>query len=196
MSTLALRNKWLAITALGIIILLGALLRVQDLTEKTIAHIEIYIPGIQLPSGLSDPNPRLSLRDTLIGVMVDGEPHPPAYYIFMLGWTRLFGTGILALRLPSVLFGVGSIILIGLLGLLERDKWTGILAAGMLALNGHQVFWSQTAKMYSLGCFLGLLSTVLLLLAYRQRSWQRVLQAAYLLVTLAGLTTVVYFWLL
>ncbi|MGE5265270.1 MAG: hypothetical protein ACM3S0_17970 [Acidobacteriota bacterium] len=196
MPTPIFKSKWLAIAVLGIIVLLGALVRFQDLTEKTIAHIEIYVPGIQLPSGLSDPNPRLGLRDTLIGVMVDGEPHPPAYYIFMLGWTRLFGAGILSLRLPSVLLGIASILLIAWLGLLERDKWTGILAAGMFAFNGHQVFWSQTAKMYSMGCFLGILSTLLLLLAFRRQSWQRAVQVAYLVVTLAGLTTVVYFWLL
>jgi uncharacterized membrane protein len=112
----------------------------------------------------------------------------------MYPWTKVFGTSALALRLPSVLFGIASIILIYILAALEEDRLTALLAAGMLAFNGHHIFWSQTAKMYYMGCFLGLLSTVLLVWITRSARWQWIWQSLYLVVTLAGMATVLFFW--
>ena len=70
----------------------------------------------------------------------------------------------------------------------------GALAAGLLAFNGHHVFWSQLAKMYSMACFLGLLSTVLLILASKDGARRLVFQFLYSGATLIGLATTVYFW--
>ena len=81
----------------------------------------------------------------------------------------MFGTGILALRLPSALFGVASIPLVYALGTREDGKATGLVAAGMLALNGHQVYWSEF-RGYVPACFLGLVTTVLLLKLTREVS--------------------------
>ncbi|MBI5653296.1 MAG: glycosyltransferase family 39 protein [Chloroflexi bacterium] len=184
------------ISILIAITLLGAWLRVADLDRMTIAHIEMYTPGIDLPRGLSSPEPRLNLRDTFTGLFVDEEPNPPGYYFLMLGWTKIFGASIIALRLPSVLFGIASILLVYKIGALENNLWAGILAAGMVALNGQQILWSQFSKMYALGCALGLLSTWLLLMMARPGAWQRVYQILYIAITLAGLTSVVSFWFL
>jgi len=172
----------------------GAALRLHELRKSTIGHIEIYVPGIDLPYALSDPRPRHSIVSILSGA-VAAEPHPPGYYLIMLGWTKLFGTGVAPLRLPSVLCGIGSILLIYVLGVREMGRSTALLAAMLLALNGHHLFWSQIAKMYALAVFLGLLSTLLLLsttaAAGKRRGW---LLSLYGAVTLAGLGTVVYFW--
>jgi 4-amino-4-deoxy-L-arabinose transferase-like glycosyltransferase len=177
-----------------LIVLLGSLLRLSDLDEGTIGHIEIYVPGIDLPYDLSDPRPRFTPYEILIGMLVEMEPHPPGYYFLMLAWTKLFGTGIVALRLPSVIFGVASILLIFVLGLIERDKWTGLAAATMLAIHGHQIFWSQIAKMYGMGTFFGLLSTVLLLLILRERKQRLHLKLLYVGATVIGLSTTTFLW--
>jgi uncharacterized membrane protein len=188
-------GTWL--TCLCAVLGVAAFLRFHNLGQAGLAPVEVYVPGIQLPLNLSDPAPRFTLRDTIIGdVLLDDEPNPIGFYVTMLAWTKMVGTGIVALRLPSALFGVASVLLIYLLGLLERDKWTGLLAAGMLALNGYHIYWSQTAKMYAMGCFLGLLSTVLLLAATRNGRRQPLFATLYAIVTLAGLGTVVHFWLL
>jgi uncharacterized membrane protein len=187
--------RYLNSILLGIIILLGILFRLDNIGTFTMGHEEMYVPGIELPYDLSDPRPRLSIWKTITGT-VAAEPHPPGYYVMMFGWTKLFGTGVLALRMPSLFFGVASILLIYFLGSLEKNKFTGLLAAGMLAFNGLHVFWSQPAKMYSMGCFLGLLSTLLLLLMSKAVTQQRIFQVLYIAVTLAGLSTVVFFWLI
>jgi 4-amino-4-deoxy-L-arabinose transferase-like glycosyltransferase len=188
-----IHKKWLTIIILGAIVFAALLFRLHNLESRTIGHIEMYVPGIELPYELSDLGVRMTLRKTLSGTL-QIEPHPPAYYILMLGWTKVFGSGILALRLPSVLFGVACIVLIYVLCLLEEDRFTGLLAAGMLAFNGLHIFWSQEAKLYIMGCFLGLLSTVFLVLMPKGGARQKIAQFVYLGSTLAGLATTVYFW--
>jgi len=186
-------HSWIPILVLGVVVLLGTLVRLDNLVAPSIGHGEIFVPGINLPHNLAKPPPRLNLYQTVRGTLA--EPHPPAYYILMLGWTKLFGTGVLALRLPSVLFGVLSLLLIYMLcALEEEDKLTGLLASGMLALNGLHIFWSQTARLYSMGTFLSLLSTALLLLMFRRTPHQWMLQLLYFASTLTGLATVLFFW--
>ena len=162
------RQKALAVVTLGLILIFGALLRVHNVEGPTLSHPEAYTPGIDLPRGLSNPNPRFSLWQTLAGTIA-GEPHPPGYYIVMLGWTKWFGSSIFSLRLPSLLFGIASILLIYVLARYTEDALTALLAAAMLAVNGFHLYWSQIARMYSMACFLGLLSTVLLVLIVKQR---------------------------
>jgi 4-amino-4-deoxy-L-arabinose transferase-like glycosyltransferase len=186
-------QKTLAVAALSIILVLGAVLRVHDVERRTLNHPEVYSPGIDLPWNLSNPNPRFTLWQTLAGTIA-GEPHPPGYYIVMLAWTKLFGSSIFSLRLPSLLFGVASIFLIYVLAIHTENTLTGILAAAMLAGNGLHLYWSQTARMYSMGCFLALLSTVLLVLMVKHTARQRTYCVLYFVFTLAGLATHVYFW--
>src|SRR5262245_60581491 len=112
----------------------------------------------------------------------------------MLGWTKWFGSSILPLRLPSLLFGVASVLLIYFLARHTEDTLTALLAAAMLAFNGLHLYWSQTARMYSMACFLGLLSTVLLVLIVKQVTRQRTYGILYVVFTVAGLATHVYFW--
>jgi 4-amino-4-deoxy-L-arabinose transferase-like glycosyltransferase len=182
-----------AVFALGAILVAAAAVRLHHLAYRTLNHPEVYTPGIDLPWNLSNPNPRFSLWQMLAGTIA-GEPHPPGYYIVMLGWTEWFGSSILALRLPSVLFGVASVALIYVLARYTNDTLAALLAAAMLALNGLHVYVSQTARMYSMACFLGLLSTVLLVVVARQRQPQLTYRVLYVLVTLAGLATHVYVW--
>ncbi len=178
---------------LGVILITAAALRLHGLGLRTLNHPEVYSPGIDLPWYLSNPNPRFTLAQTLKG-SIAGEPHPPGYYIVMLGWTKVFGSGILALRMPSVLFGVGSVLLVYLLGRLTVGTGAALLASAMLAWNGFHMFWSQIARMYSMGCFLGLLSTTLLVLILRKPERPLSYCVLYVFVTLAALGTHVYLW--
>jgi 4-amino-4-deoxy-L-arabinose transferase-like glycosyltransferase len=192
-ASLKVPQEFRAVLALLVILTIGAVLRLHDVDSRTLNHPEVYAPGIDLPWGLSNPNPRFTLAQTLKG-SIAGEPHPPGYYILMLGWTKLLGSSILALRLPSVLFGIGSILLVYLLALHLEDSLTALLAAAMLALNGLNLQQSQSARMYSMACFLGLLSTVLLVILARRVARPLTYCVLYVIVTLAGLATHVYFW--
>ena len=192
-SSLKARQEFVAAVALGVIIIVGAVLRLHNVEYRTLDHPEAYTPGIDLPWQLSNPNPRFNVWQTLAGTIA-GDFHPPGYYLLMLGWTKWFGSSILALRLPSVLFGVASILIIYVLACYTEDTLTALLAAAMLALNGFHLYWSQAARMYSMACFLGLLSTLFLILIVKTTVRQRAYRVLYFIFTLVGLATHVYFW--
>ena len=48
------------------------------------------------------------LRELLTGYMV-GDFNPPGHHVLMWFWVRMFGESEIALRLPSVVFGVGIV---------------------------------------------------------------------------------------
>jgi uncharacterized membrane protein len=114
----------------------------------------------------------------------------------MWAWTKLFGTDLWVIRLPSAFLGIASIILLLWLGVITGQKTAGWIAATLFALNGYHVFWSKVARMFSLVCFLGLLATILLILLARDPPSKRVLGPLYALVILLGLASHIYFWLL
>jgi uncharacterized membrane protein len=190
---LPIKPGWVTVGLLCLL-LLGTGLRFYGLGDHTIGHIEMYVPGIDLPEGLADIPPRLTLARSIIDPIA-GEPHPPGFYVFMFFWTKLFGASIVSLRLPAALFGIGCILLVFVLASqTEANQWVALLAAGMVALNGNQIFWSQIAKMMTMGTFLGLLATILLvwLLTARYQWW--LMLSAYLGVMLAGLATTIFVW--
>lgn len=163
---------------LVLIVLLGACVRLSGLEMMSISHPEMYVPGLPLPDGLSEPRPRLTLAKTLSGTF-SADTHPPAYYVLMWAWTKLFRASLAVIRLPSALFGILSIPLLYWTGTLIGQRKAGLLAAGLLAFSGYHVFWGKVARVYSLTCFLGLLATVLLLLAVRSGRRRPLLEAGY-----------------
>jgi len=186
---------WSLFLILSLVILLGLWFRLENLESRGIGHMEIYTPGIDLPVGYN-PSPRLSFLTTLFSSMQ--EPHPPVWYIAMYCWTKMFGTEPIMIRLPSVLFGTGCILLLYLLGTFEKEKKGALLAAGLLAFNGFHVYWSQLARPTTMACFLGLLSTYFLIKSVRghpKNHWL-VLLWFYGAVTLCGLGTSYYFWII
>ncbi len=178
----------------GGVFFLGIVLRLVGLSDHTMGHNEIYIPGIKLPQHLANPGPRLTFRDTITGTIAV-ESHPPGYYIFMLGWTKCFGTNLFSIRLPSVLFDGGTIVLIYILAAYIGMSKSGLLAALFWATGGLATYLAQEARMYPMTCFLGVLSTLLLVKTYGgTRSRRRLMMAAYILTLLAGLSTSHFFW--
>ncbi|NOE20664.1 hypothetical protein GS634_21250 [Ruegeria atlantica] len=179
--------------ALTIAVLLTLILRLWGIDLRSMSHPEIYVPGINLVSGISEPPPRHNLAETIWWHFHD-EPHPMGWYVSMLGWTKAFGTSHFALRFPSVLFAVGSIPLIFLIARSIFGSTVGCLAALLLSLHGFHVFWSQMARMYVAGAFLSLLATWLLLCLVRTREPRPGFEIAYVASVIAGVLTVELFW--
>jgi 4-amino-4-deoxy-L-arabinose transferase-like glycosyltransferase len=187
------RPGWLALGFLAIIVSAGVFLRIDGLATKSLTHPEVYVPGIDLPADISEPPPRHTFAE-LVWWHFHDEWHPQGYYLFMWGWTKLFGTGLFALRLPSALLGAGSIILVFCAAWMVYDALVGSLSAALLAFNGHQIYWSQEARMYALVCFLGLASTVLLLQLANNDRRKPLRELAYVVVCFLGVLTEIVFW--
>ena len=186
---------WLTVAGLLLLVLLGAFLRLHNLDRQSVSHVEMYVPGIRLPHGISVPEERLGIVKVVTSTL-NSDTHPPAYYVLMWFWTKCFGTSTWSIRLPAALFGIASIPLMFWLGAMTSQSKAGWIAAALLAVNGHQIFWGQIARMFTLTCFLGLLATILLLKLARQNHTSRSLRLSYVAVLLFGLCTHVFFWLI
>jgi 4-amino-4-deoxy-L-arabinose transferase-like glycosyltransferase len=195
MPTTTRNSYWLTVAGLSLLVILGGFLRLHSLDAKSVTHVEMYVPGIRLPHGISMPEERLTLLKVVTSTL-NSDTHPPAYYMMMWAWTRSFGTSTWSMRLPSALLGTACIPLVFWLGKLTHQTVAGWIAAALMALNGHQVFWSQIARMFTFACCLGLLATILLLQIANQTRASRWLQVLYVAVTLVGLCTHVFFWLI
>ncbi len=85
---------------------------------------------------------------------ISGDFHPPLYHFLMHFWVRIFGSSEVILRLPSVLFGVGTVFIVYKIAMHMHLKNVAILVAVFLATAPFHIYYSQEARMYSLAAFL------------------------------------------
>ena len=183
-----------AMWILGLLLASGAFFRLYRLDHRSLSQAEVYVPNLPLPPQISIPPERATLMKTLSNTMWDF--HPPTWYLAMWFWTKAFGTSLFAMRLPQALLGIASILLIYAVARYETDRLIALIAAALLAINGHHVHWSQNARPYSAACCLALVSTLLLLRAARDREQTGWRLSAYGIVSVCGLTTIYYYWVL
>ena len=93
------------------------------------------------------------------------------YSIFAHFSILTFGESIWALRLPAVLFGVGSIWALYALAMMVTDKKEAMLAATMLTLSYHHIWFSQNARGYIGLLFLTLITTWLFIRGLEEGRW-------------------------
>jgi 4-amino-4-deoxy-L-arabinose transferase-like glycosyltransferase len=124
-----------------------------------------------------------------------GDVHPPFYLAMMWAWIRVFGTSEFMVRIPSMLFSIGSIYLLYRLALrLGFTRSVATAAAALMAFVPAQLHYSQEARMYALLQFEFLLA--LLCALNGQWLWLGVINGALMLtqnygVIFAGLTNIV-----
>lgn len=132
---------------LGLILLAGIGLRFYNYQQIPFTHDEF--------SALF----RLNFADftSLInqGVKVDG--HPAGIQVFLYYYTQLFGTEPWIVKLPFTLFGLGSILLIYLIGKSWFNETVALIAAAYLASIQYTVMYSVIARPYISGLFFALL---------------------------------------
>jgi uncharacterized membrane protein len=73
-----------------------------------------------------------------------------------------FGESVWALRLPAVLYGVASLVVLWLIGREAAGRRAALLAVLLLALSYHHVWFSQNARGYTALLFWTSLATLLL----------------------------------
>jgi len=83
--------------------------------------------------------------------------HPPLYYLTLKLWSSLFGYSEIALRTPSVLFGIGTLYLVYKIGKIFNER-VGLIASILLATSQFHIYYSQEARMYSMAAFLAALA--------------------------------------
>ncbi len=132
---------------LALILLIGAFLRFYDLGGQSLWNDELS-------------SWRRASYDTIDKVIKKGageDVHPPGYYLILHMVQRVSDTEF-ALRLPSAVAGVLSLLVIYLLG---RRIWSdreGLIAAALMAVVWAPIRYSQEARSYALLMLVTMLS--------------------------------------
>jgi mannosyltransferase len=99
------------------------------------------------------------------------DVHPPLYYFVLRFWSYAFGHSLLSLRSLSILLGALTV-WAGYLFVKKafKSEKLALWAAFFLAINPFQVQYALEARMYTLGTFLVLFSSWLLLRALESKN--------------------------
>jgi mannosyltransferase len=130
-------RRWWPLAAL---LILAAALRLSTLHLQSFWYDEAYVPVHTLHP---------SLTATLRSV-VHRENTPPLWYVLIWAWSRLFGTGEVALRLPSALAGIATVAFAWGIGSELAGRRAAIATAVLVAFNPLFVWYSQEARAYGL----------------------------------------------
>lgn len=116
-----------------------------------------------------------------------GDTQHPLYSLLAHLSISALGEDAWTLRLPAFLLGVATVPALYLLGAAIATRLEGLLAAGLLAVAYHHVWFSQNARGYSALAFWAVVSTYLLVRGLRQPGWGS--HVAYAIVAALGVYT-------
>ena len=91
------------------------------------------------------------------------------YYFILRAWVHI-GDSEFMLRLPSMIFGVLTVVGVYALAARLFGRLTGLIAAALLSVHGFHIAFSQMARSYSLLLFLLVLTMYLLVSAMESQS--------------------------
>lgn len=135
-----------------VILILGLILRVISLNQSLWLDEAINTLAVK----------NYSLFN-LISEYARADFHPPGWFIILWFWTKLAGYSEIAVRIPSVIFGLLAICFTYLIGKKLVSKNLGILAAALIAINPLHIYYSQEARMYSLATLAVLINILFLI---------------------------------
>lgn len=136
------------IVLLTIIILSGAFLRLIGLGKQSLWYDELLNWHRSSQKDLS----------SLSRGVVYNDGHPPGYYIILHFVIRYLGDSEAILRLPSVICGILSVLVIFLLGQLLYSYREGLVASCLMAFLYTPIYYSQEARPYASLLLLSLIS--------------------------------------
>lgn len=106
--------------------------------------------------------------------------HPPAHFLLLSFWRRVFGSDLTTLRYYALLWGVlttigGALLAMEATDAEKRKTWSGLLACSLIAGSSLHIHWSHQVKMYTLGTCLAMWTSLLLASWFREaRAWKLV----------------------
>lgn len=123
---------------LAVILAVAAFLRLWNITAQSLWWDEV----------VSWQQSRLDLGALLAATASDN--YPPLQNLLIHLSMVLFGETEFGLRFPSALLGIANVAAIYWVGSLFGGRKVGLIAAGLLALSGFHIWYSQEARMYAL----------------------------------------------
>jgi 4-amino-4-deoxy-L-arabinose transferase-like glycosyltransferase len=142
-----------ALTALGVAI------RFASLGVQSFHHDEVITVARVIPGSFVD----------MLHQVKGSESNPPLYYVLAWGWAKAFGTGEVAIRSLSAIFGAATVPLAYCAGRELAGRRAGLIAAALVAVNPMLIWYSQEARSYALLVFFGAASLLFFARALRTR---------------------------
>ena len=130
----------------------------------TILAALLRIPGLNSGFWFDELNTVVySVRPPLLQVATafPGDYTHPFYGVMAQATVAVFGEHPWSVRLPAVLFGIATIPVLYLLTSAVSTQLEGVLAALLLTVSYHHVWFSQNARGYTVLSFVVVLSTLL-----------------------------------
>lgn len=141
------------------IIILGSILRIFYIDKVSLWHDEAF-SALLIRYPFSEMIQRIIL-----------DVHPPFYYILLRIWDIILGDSLLSLRLFSAFFGILTIVFTyKFIKTAFKDDKLSLISAVLIAVNPFQIQYSTEARMYTLGTFLIILSSWLLIKALESQT--------------------------
>ncbi len=150
------RSHWPLVALLAV----AVVARLGTLGLQSFWYDEAYTPVHVLHHGLG-----ATLRS-----VVHTENNPPLWYVLAWGWSRVLGSGVLALRSLSALAGVGTVAVVWAVGRELGTRRTAIVLGALVTVNPLFVWYSQEARPYALFALLGATSLLFFLRCWREPS--------------------------
>ncbi|HYC79518.1 MAG TPA: glycosyltransferase family 39 protein [Candidatus Binatia bacterium] len=149
--------------SLILVLIVSAILRLYNNTAVALWHDEAF-------SALYI---KYSWGEMIHRIILD--VHPPLYYFVLRFWSYVFGSTLFSLRALSILFGVLTVWAgYAFVKKAFKNENLALLAGLFLAINPFQIQYALEARMYTLGTFLALFGSWLLLRALEnktKKSW-------------------------
>jgi len=180
--------RWLAIALVAV----GAIFRCSDLDGLVFWHDEVYAAARTAGYGSSELRAGLFQDRVLTAAEIlkyqqldpargwgdvwealRGHPeHTPLYYLLLRLWREGFGNSIAAMRSLSALCSVLAFPALFWLCVELFSAVTGWVAIALLAVSPVHLLYAHEARAYSLWVLLVLVTTALLVRAWRSPSWR------------------------
>ena len=141
------RRSYKVALALLLILLLAGGLRLYNLGGESLWHDET----VSVYAARSSVSEILTVRTRV-------DLFPPLYHLMLHGWIRLVGDSAVAVRVPSVIFGIAAVAVLFLVGRELRDDALGLVVAFLSAISYFLIRYAQEARPYSLLVLLSLAS--------------------------------------
>lgn len=132
---------------LFLIVVVACVLRFYDYGNSSISHDEF--------SALFRTNYDSFSKEIQKGIIED--VHPPLIQLLLYYWTMSFGWSAYSIKLPFILFGIGSVIVAFFIGKKWYSQTAGLIVACFIASMEYTIMYSQTARPYSSGMFFALM---------------------------------------
>lgn len=100
----------------------------------------------------------------------DYDYHPPLYYLFLHYWLKIVSLSEISVRIPSVFFGVLSVLMTYILGSKLFRPYVGLIAAIFICISPWHIVYSGVARMYTPLLFFSICSTYFLFLLLENKS--------------------------